>query len=58
MQANEYQKAALRTESIKPVCDPLRFGHNGARELDRILHAAIGVCTETGELQDALKKHL
>lgn len=24
----------------------------------RLLHAAIGLCTESGEVQDALKKHL
>ena len=27
-------------------------------DLMRMLHAAIGMCTEVGELQDAIKKHL
>ena len=29
-----------------------------SRNTIRFLHAAMGICTETGELMDALKKHL
>lgn len=29
-----------------------------AHQKARLLHASIGLCTEVGELQDALKKHL
>jgi NTP pyrophosphatase (non-canonical NTP hydrolase) len=51
MNANDYQKAALRTERTP---DFLVKGH----QLARLLHGAIGMCTESGELQDAIKKHL
>lgn len=53
MEPNEYQQLALRTE--KGLKDK-------ELELDaptgRLMHAAVGLCTETGELQDALKKKL
>jgi NTP pyrophosphatase (non-canonical NTP hydrolase) len=54
---NEYQHAALRTEFTPDflfVEGP--DGHN--RMMARLLHGAIGLCTETGELQDQIKKHL
>lgn len=53
MNADEYQQAALRTES---PARPLRGDF--ATNTDRMLHAAIGLCTETGELQDAMKRGL
>lgn len=53
MQANEYQKQALLTESIH---QPLH-GFFGERD-NRILHAAIGIATEAGELLDPLKKFM
>lgn len=50
MTPNEYQKLALKT------CNDGRLeGLMGAVDA-RLLHAAIGICTEVGELQDALKK--
>jgi NTP pyrophosphatase (non-canonical NTP hydrolase) len=52
MSANDYQKAALRTESTPNFVD------TEDPQLARMLHAALGVCTESGELQDMLKKHL
>lgn len=54
MNANQYLNAALRTESTPEMFGPTER----ARMLARLLHAAIGMCTESGELQDALKKQL
>jgi len=51
MTPNEYQTLALRTEQTPA------FAHHN-HELSQLLHAAIGACTEVGELQDAIKKHL
>lgn len=55
MNATEYLQAALRTEHT-----PLLVANDDAasRLKSRLLHGAIGLCTEAGELQDALKKHL
>jgi NTP pyrophosphatase (non-canonical NTP hydrolase) len=47
MNPNEYQKLALSTEgALKNTPDP------------RLLHGALGICTEAGELQDQIKRHL
>jgi len=53
MDAKEYLKACLKTETVDftPVQERLQDTGN-----IRLLHAAIGLCTETGEFQDALKK--
>ena len=45
MTFNEYQKCALRTER----------GMN--KELPRVLNGALGLCGESGEFADILKKH-
>lgn len=74
MNANEYQQAALRTEftpdcvnmnRAKFYNEPLRQYTQEARDaatndeqLGRLLHAALGMCTEAGEAQDMIKKHL
>lgn len=53
MNWEEYVPLALRTETrINP--------HTGAVHgtIERLLHAAIGLCTESGELLDAYKKHI
>lgn len=48
MTPDEYQKAALRTEfTPEMILD---------RRQMRLLHAAIGVCSEAGELHDAIKR--
>jgi NTP pyrophosphatase (non-canonical NTP hydrolase) len=47
----EYQQHVLRTESRDPELE----GHSHHR---RMLHAAIGLCTEAGEALDAVKKTL
>jgi|APSaa5957512535_1039671.scaffolds.fasta_scaffold507069_1 NTP pyrophosphatase (non-canonical NTP hydrolase) len=53
MTPNEYQQLALRTE--KGLKDKeLHLEPDVAR----LMHAAVGCCTEAGELQDALKKRL
>ncbi|MEI8164890.1 MAG: nucleoside triphosphate pyrophosphohydrolase family protein [Chloroflexales bacterium] len=44
MDANEYQRLALRTEAP------------GRDRTDRLLNAALGLCGEAGEFADALKK--
>lgn len=51
MTPNEYQQAAQRTEKT-----PLFV--NGDLSQSRLVHAMLGVCTEAGELQDMMKKHL
>jgi len=64
MTPNEYQQEALRTEHTPDI---IYTDHDGGytverakadHRLSRILHAMIGMATETGELQDAVKKHL
>lgn len=54
MNATEYVKNAVITEArdFGPVQE--RMQNVG---LIRLIHGAIGLCTETGEIQDALKKH-
>ncbi len=58
MTPDEYQRLALRTEKTPAfmnivvddeIIPDLR--------LSRIMHGAIGMCTETGELQDMLKRY-
>lgn len=55
MDTKQYVLDALKTESVdfeaiaKRLSDPNTI---------RILHAAVGLNTEQGELQDALKKHM
>ena len=53
MTPNEYQALALRTEDTPQFL-------NSEHDLNRcrLLHGSIGLCTETGELQDAIKKEL
>ncbi len=68
MQPNEYQQLALRTEFTPifiqdPNIDQPINGNNPglaltARQYARLMHAALGACTEVGELQDAIKKNL
>lgn len=58
MTPNEYQELALRTETTplwvnrfengQPVPDKL---------LSRLMHGLLGMCTETGEAQDMVKRH-
>lgn len=56
MTADEYQKQALRTEHTPPFANTTE--EINGRALSRLLHAALGACTEVGELQDMIKKHL
>ena len=61
MQVNEYKDLALRTESsVRSSLEDL--GINGyipdLRHKFRLLHAALGLATEAGELIDMLKKHI
>lgn len=53
----DYVKDALRTESVvNIVVDP--YSTEVRTAPSRLLHAAIGLTTESGELIDALKKHI
>jgi NTP pyrophosphatase (non-canonical NTP hydrolase) len=54
MNANDYQRAALRTASS--TGEPIEIG----ADVDgrALLHGAIGMATEVGELQDAVKRAL
>jgi len=45
MEINDYQKAALRTA-------------NSDKSKDLILNGVLGLCGETGEVADHIKKHL
>jgi NTP pyrophosphatase (non-canonical NTP hydrolase) len=55
MTPKDYVKNALRTEptNYEPVLT--RAGQEGSL---RLLHAFLGICTEAGEINDALKKAL
>ena len=46
MTINDYQKEALRTE------------HGMSKEYPRLLNGLMGLCGESGEAMDILKKHL
>lgn len=67
MTSNEYQQAALRTETTPDFINPafieerVAKGSDGgldAKQLGRLIHAELGCCTETGEAQDMVKKAL
>jgi NTP pyrophosphatase (non-canonical NTP hydrolase) len=55
MKPSEYITKALRTESTLRV---LIVDDDGNPDVSRVLHAAMGLCTESGELLDALKKNM
>jgi NTP pyrophosphatase (non-canonical NTP hydrolase) len=55
MDLNQYVKDALKTESPSTEALLERIQQN---DIIRMLHAAIGLQTEVGEIQDALKKHI
>lgn len=52
---NDFITQAIRTESGAFPLDERKFPEPAS---DRLLHAAIGMATESGEFLDALKKHL
>lgn len=54
MQDSEYTAAALRTEHTPQILTKVDTETN----LDRLLHGSIGLATEAGELQDAVKRDL
>lgn len=55
MRADEYIKDATVTDLMDygPVLERLQNIHT-----IRLLHAAMGLCTEAGEFMDMLKKHI
>lgn len=55
MNTQEYVKLAIKTESTDFTAMNSRLENDG---LKRLLHAGIGLSTESGEFLDALKKHI
>jgi NTP pyrophosphatase (non-canonical NTP hydrolase) len=55
MNPTEYVKNAIKTESTNFEAMNERLNDDG---LKRLLHAGIGLSTESGEFLDALKKHI
>jgi NTP pyrophosphatase (non-canonical NTP hydrolase) len=55
MNTQEYMQRAIALESNDYTAIGQRLSH---KHIQRILHALLGLCTETGELQDSLKKAL
>jgi NTP pyrophosphatase (non-canonical NTP hydrolase) len=55
MNSKEYIKDAIKTESREFQAMDQRLGDHGIK---RLLHAGIGLSTESGEFLDALKKHI
>ena len=55
MKSKEYIKDATRTESTDFMSMNTRLNDDGTK---RLLHAGIGLSTESGEFLDALKKHI
>jgi NTP pyrophosphatase (non-canonical NTP hydrolase) len=55
MNPTEYVKNAIKTESTDFSAMNERLNDDG---LKRLLHAGIGLSTESGEFLDALKKHI
>lgn len=55
MESDKYQSDATVTDLMDygPVFQRLQNGHTV-----RLLHAAMGMCTESGEFMDMLKKHI
>ena len=56
--ADEYQKQALRTEKTPAFVSKDFVGSREKLRLERTIHALLGICTEAGEAQDMVKKHL
>lgn len=57
MNAYEYLANVLKTES-KPTGEMIeRLVDNEAKPM-RLLHSALGMCTEAGEFTDVIKKHI
>ena len=53
MHSTDYQKLALRTEVTPPfISTTVGRGESEANRLGRLLHAAIGMVTEIGELEE------
>jgi NTP pyrophosphatase (non-canonical NTP hydrolase) len=55
MNAREYMEASLKTENadLTSIRERLRN-----REIMRLLHAAMGLCSEAGEMIDGVKAHI
>jgi NTP pyrophosphatase (non-canonical NTP hydrolase) len=67
MDSKKYQKSALRTNSpdypgvsrrVTSSRYEFPYGNNQNKKSIDLLHASMGLVTESGEFQDALKKHI
>lgn len=59
MNANEYQKLALRTEKTPAfISEEWAGSPEKAMQMARILHGLLGCMTELGEAADIIKRHL
>lgn len=54
MKPNEYQRLCERTEAHCSHLEGFAMDYSN----HRLLHGAIGIATESGELLDAIKKHI
>lgn len=54
----DYIERAIRTDRTDEAYETLIKNRLQNSSVIRLLHAAIGLCTETGELQDMLKRHI
>lgn len=54
--SKNYQNLAERTSATSDRAGTTRCKNRLSAEDIRLLHGAMGLCTETGELQDALKR--
>ena len=54
MTTHEYQELAIKTEA---PYDKAKMMMAGGRQI-RLMHGAVGLATESGELLDTLKKHV
>lgn len=57
MTPNEYQEEAMRTDSKSYIPVVHRIASD-KMQLIRLIHAHLGMSSETGETADAIKKHL
>jgi NTP pyrophosphatase (non-canonical NTP hydrolase) len=58
MTPNQFQQQCLRTEMTPDFIKSDFSPPPADRTTARLLHGMIGICTEAGELQDMMKRHL
>lgn len=58
MESKEYQEAALSTDLKDRGYEETVLDRVGNKHLLRLIHASLGLTTETAEIADAIKKHM